>query len=309
MRLFFVVAPLLLGACGAKGPAAIDGSPDAMQGVGPTGGTVDTLRFAIVGDTRPVNIDDVPGYPTAVITRIWQDVENENPRPDFAVSTGDYMFAGVFSATAGPMMDLYLSAVSQFTNLDFPAMGNHECTGATNSNCGPGNANGETLNYNTFMSKMMAPLGNTTPYYEFHVNAKDGSWTAKFIVIAANAWDQTQSDWLTTALAESTTYTFVVRHEESSATDGPGVTPSKTIIDANPHTMLICGHDHTLNYFKSGKEIVVGNGGAPLTSTVNYGYVVVERRADGAIQFTAYDYMSHAVMKQFAVDANGNSVP
>ncbi len=308
-----IVLLFLVAACGASGTQ--QGAPDASidaapSGIGPTGGAVDTLRFAIVGDTRPANSDDTAGYPSAIIGKIWQDVEDENPRPEFALSTGDYMFASVFGASAAPQMDLYLAARDHFTNIEFPAMGNHECTSATNSNCGPGNANGATQNYNQFMQKMMGPLGATTPWYEFHITANDGSWTAKFIVLAANAWDQAQADFLAAALAEPTTYTFVVRHEETSVgMDAPGVLPSKAIIDAHPLTLLICGHDHTLRYLKTSKELVVGNGGAPLTTTVNYGYVVATQRADMAIQFTAYDYLSHAVMKQFAVYPDGSPAP
>src|SRR5450432_1489281 len=63
------------------------GSPDAPLG------SAGSLRFAIVGDTRPANEDDTTNYPTAVITKIYEDLEGASPRPDFAVSTGDYMFA------------------------------------------------------------------------------------------------------------------------------------------------------------------------------------------------------------------------
>ena len=40
-----------------------------------------------------------------------------------------------------------------------------------------------------------------------------GSWTAKLVFIAANAWDGTQQFWLDNVLGEPTTYTFCVRHE------------------------------------------------------------------------------------------------
>jgi hypothetical protein len=39
------------------------------------------------------NLDDTAGYPTAIIQQIWSEVEAENPKPSFAVTTGDYMFA------------------------------------------------------------------------------------------------------------------------------------------------------------------------------------------------------------------------
>ena len=98
----------------------------------------------------------------------------------------------------------------QFTNAVYAALGNHECTGATDSNCGTGNADGITKNYTAFMTKFLEPQGYTKPYYVVNLTAQDGTWTAKLVFIAANAWDSTQSAWLTTTLAQPTTYTFVV---------------------------------------------------------------------------------------------------
>ena len=50
-------------------------------------------------------------------------------------------------------------------------------------------------------------------------------------------------------------------------------------------------------------------GGAPLSGSVNYGYVVGEQRADGAIVFKEYDYSTNAVQKTFAVKADGTATP
>jgi hypothetical protein len=277
--------------------------------VGPTGGTVDVLRFAVVGDTRPPTIDDTAGYPTAVIQKIWQDVEAHAPRPYFAVTTGDYMFAKSFGDQAGPQLDKYLAARGAFGNIVFPAMGNHECTGATASNCGQGNADGVTKNYSTFLQKMLAPIGQSAPYYTIVVSGAGNAWTAKFVFVAANAWDAAQATWLAAELAKPTTYTFVVRHEGTSATTAPGVAPSGQIMAQHPYTMLLAGHTHTFAHYQSTKEVITGNGGAPLTGTVNYGYVIAEQRADGAIEFKAYDYSTNAVQKTFAAKADGSPAP
>jgi hypothetical protein len=270
---------------------------------------VDVLRFAIVGDTRPAMIDDTAGYPTAVIQKIWQDVEVHSPKPYFAVMTGDYVFAKPFGSEAGPQFDKYLQARSAFSNVAFPAMGNHECTGGTASNCGPGTTDGVTVNYTTFLQKMLAPIGKSDPYYTINVNGTGGAWTAKFVFVAANAWTQTQATWLAAELAKPTTYTFVVRHEGSSATTAPGVTPSAQIMAQHPYTLLLAGHTHTFSYSKTGREVITGNGGAPLTGTINYGYVIAEQRADGAIVFDARDYATNAVFKTFAVKADGTPTP
>jgi len=50
--------------------------------IGPGGGKLDTLSFAIVGDTRPPGINDTAGYPSAVASKIWADVEAQSPRPN-----------------------------------------------------------------------------------------------------------------------------------------------------------------------------------------------------------------------------------
>src|SRR5258706_2248942 len=91
-----------------------------------------TFRFAVVGDTRPANEDDVTGYPTTVITKIWGDVEAVTPHPDFAISTGDYMFASPakMPPTVDAQLDIYLRARAQYPNAVFAAIGNHECNGA-----------------------------------------------------------------------------------------------------------------------------------------------------------------------------------
>jgi hypothetical protein len=267
------------------------------------GGTLPALSFAVVGDTRPPSDNDTANYPTAVITKIWQDVEAFSPRPAFGISTGDYMFAYASGSGsgAGPQLDLYLGARKSFTNIVFPAMGNHECTGAVASNCGAGNADGITINYNAFLTKMLAPIGQTKPYYTIHINGTGNAWTSKFVFIACNAWDSTQSSWLSGELAKPSTYTFVVRHEGSIATTGPCVTPSASIIAQYPLTLLIVGHTHTFAYYPSEKQVVVGNGGAPLTGNVNYGYVIVEQQPSGSLLLREFDYATNASQQTYTV--------
>ncbi len=264
------------------------------------------LSFGIIGDTRPAVIDDTAGYPTAVITKIFQDLEAENPRPGFAVGTGDYQFSKAGGSQTSPQLDKYLAARAAFSNAEYPAMGNHECTGATASNCGPGTTNGLTSIFSTFKSKILTPLGLHDPYYSLLVTPPDNSWSAKIVFVAANYWTPTQASWLTSILSQPTTYTFIVRHESSSATTAPGVTPSGQIIAQHPYTMLIVGHDHPYKRM-SQKEVLVGNGGAPLTTGSVYGYGVVRRRSDGAVQFTFYNYQTHAVLDSFAVNADGSA--
>lgn len=103
-----------------------------------------------------------------------------------------------------------------------------------------------------------------------------------------------------------TTYTFVIRHEPYYSDKAPGVTPSEAIIAQHPLTLMICGHTHTYEHKASHHTVIVGNGGAPLTSNVDYGYVIARQRADGAMFFTARDYASLALIDTFAVHPDGS---
>ena len=286
-----------LAACGGEPPAVVDVQPPALG----------ELRFAIVGDTRPTNEDDTASYPTAVVTRIWDDVTAETPQPPFAISTGDYMYAAPANHEQDPQLDLYLGARAHYAGPVYAAMGNHECTGSTTSNCGDGNADGVTANMTAYLDRMVRPLGPNRAWYVVHLAAADASWTAKVVVVAANAWSDEQAAWLETTLSTPTTYTFVVRHEPDYATAVDGVNKSGAILAAHPLTLLITGHVHTYAHLPDSHEVIIGNGGAPLVDAVDYGYAIVFRRADGALDVTAYDYMTRAVIDHFVVNADGSA--
>lgn len=285
--------------------AYVDLDAPARMGAGPGGGLLADLRFAVVGDTRPANLDDTANYPTAVITAIWTAVAAESPLPAFALTTGDYMFASPSGAEVDPQLDLYLGARMNFPGIVYPTMGNHECNGDTDSNCGPGTTIGGTSNYNEFMTRMIEPIGEGRPYFVERFAAVDASWSAKFVFIAANAWTDAQANWLDLALSEPSTYTFIMRHEPHYSTTAPGVDPSGEIIAKYPQTMLITGHTHSYTHYPAYREIIVGTGGAPLSTSIDYGYVIIARQIDGSLQSTAYDYLTHAVVDQFLVGADG----
>ena len=267
--------------------------------------TADNLVFAVVGDTRPPSPDDTANYPTAIITKIYQDLEAENPKPSFAVATGDYQFAETYGSEQQPQLNLYMGARANFSGDFFPAMGNHECTGATASNCGQGATDGITPNMADFVNTMLSPIGQSKPYYAHTVSATDGSWNAKFVFVACNAWNSTQSTWLSQQLAQPTTYTFVVRHEPAADMSSAPCSQSQTIINSHPLTLLIVGHTHEYRHESYDKEIIVGIGGAPLTSGTNYGYVIISRNTDGTLKVTVYDYKSHSVIDSFQIQASG----
>lgn len=273
-----------------------DGGPPPTGTVTANGGTLSRLFFAVVGDTRPPTVDDTNGYPTTVITKIYTGVQATGV--PFAVSTGDYMFAYTQSGQSQAQLALYLGARQKFSGVLFPALGNHECTGAVVSNCGQGNQDGVTRNYQDFTNALLGPIQKSDPWYAIEIDHPNGDWTSKFVFIAANAWSDAQGAWLESALSKPTTYTFVVRHEPASAGQAPGVTPSETIMANHPYTLAIVGHTHT--YFRnSNREVVIGNGGAPLTGGKNFGYGVFSQRSDGAIAIDMLDYSTGLADPQF----------
>jgi hypothetical protein len=279
-------------ATGAEGAGPYSGGEEVRGVVGPTGGFVSRLYFAVVGDTRPAAQDDTTGYPTEVVAKIFAGMEALSPRPAFAVSTGDYQYAAPWGDEGGKQIDLYVAARSIYRGVLFPTMGNHECTGLTASNCGDGTADGVTRSYEAFLARLLAPIGQTRPFYEIDVDADDGSWTAKFVFVAANAWTGEQGSWLERVLRRPTTYTFVVRHEGASATVAPGVVPSETILATHPYTLAICGHTHTYEHSRP-REVIVGNGGAPLSRAAKgYGFAIVSQQRDGSIAVDMIDYVS-----------------
>jgi hypothetical protein len=281
---------------GTTTPPPVDAGPPPTGSVNASGGKVSSLFFGVVGDTRPPLDDDTSAYPSAIISSIYKNMQAA--APEFVVSTGDYMFASPAHAESGKQLDLYLAARAAYSGTLFPAFGNHECTGQVTSNCGPSGADGLTTNYNSFVSKMLAPIGQTKPYYSIRVDSSSGAWTAKFVFVAANAWDSTQQSWLDSTLATPTTYTFIVRHEPAEANTAPGTTPSETIMAKHPYTLAITGHTHLYSYH-SPREVVFGNGGAPLTGTSNYGYGLIRQRSDGAIVVEEHDYSTGAIDSSF----------
>jgi hypothetical protein len=271
-----------------------DGAPPVVGAVGNGGGTVSRLYFAVVGDTRPANPDDTAAYPTAIISRIYQDLQAENPRPSFVVTTGDYMFASITGMEGAAQIKLYQQATALWTGGPiFPVMGNHECTGATAGNC-PGFT---TNNLTAFSDALLKPIGKTLPYYTLDFAETNGAWTAKFLMVACNAWDPAQADWLSGELARATTYTFVVRHEPPN-TDAPCVPSVDGMLANASYDLLIAGHSHS--YYHFGKTLVVGNGGAPISGNTPFGYAIVDQQANGFV-VTQRDYATGQPLSSFVV--------
>jgi hypothetical protein len=286
----------------------------------------------MMGDTRPANTTST-GYPQNVknvINSIFSGLQTQGI--PFVVASGDYAFAATNAGAAIPQYTDYMTARKNFSGTYLPTMGNHECNGFTNSNCPIGSFTGMTQDYvNTIL---MPSTGQASPYFSALYLANDGSWSAKFVFIAANAWNSAQQSWLQATMAVNTTYTFTIRHEPFNDARAPGVTPSENLMSSafsGGHlTLSVTGHTHlvqlpggTMPYgdsFGATKqyEIIVGNGGAPLDAGPTYGYAIATRRSsDGAIvvqMYAAADSSANPIVPntpdpnfRFAINPNGSS--
>ncbi len=311
------------GGSTGSGGGSTSGSTGGSSG-GSTGGAlqVASLDFVVVGDTRPASscTDSAScAYPTQVIDDIFTQVKGLSPAPAFAVATGDYMDNAPGDGTAAWQIQQYLSAQQIFGGPLFPAMGNHECGGGASSNCTPPyGANEDMAAYLGMLATL--DLQNAVPYYAVNVSMASGQ-TAKLLVIAANAWDQTQADWLTSALGQPTSYTFIVRHEPATivGTGCAGLDASEQILSSylqqNPGgvTYKFVGHTHEYLIDGQNGEVIVGNGGAPwsksATGLLTYGFLLCRERADSAIQCELNDSQGGGPVAgtAFAVNPDGSS--
>jgi hypothetical protein len=202
---------------------------------------------------------------------------------------------------AKPQMDLYVAAMKRFSGPVFGSLGNHECTTGTTSNCAPPAATNN--NYKAFVNGILKPIGKTKPYYEIPFNDTKGGWTAKLLVTACNAWDSAQKTWLENALKRRTDYTFIARHEPKGST-APCNNQMDAIITASGvrYTMLLVGHVH--NYNHSGKQLLEGCGGAPLSGSANFGFATITQRADGDVRVRQYDSTTGQVVSTYTLPPN-----
>jgi hypothetical protein len=279
-----------------------------LAAVGPEGGSAASLSFAVIGDTRPAMINDTAHYPSAIIERIYEDLNRLDPRPEFILTTGDYMFADPATGHGLEQVAQYMRAESRWRGGPvFHVMGNHECNGFTagNLDLSTGACDGAfSNNYQAFFTAMVRPLGKRLPYYVVPIDADDGSWSSKFIIVACNAWSSAQEEWLRSELTKPTTFTFVVRHEDYASTAGPCVRQMNAMLSTARYDALITGHKHTFqnNLAGPGREIIVGHGGAGAGGPHGYGYAIFEQRG---LSFTVtdYDYVTGAPRTRFQIHA------
>jgi hypothetical protein len=299
MRLAWSLA-FLLAACNA-GNGALQGGPDGGAG-GDAGGNPNAqpMVFGVFGDCRPGNPNDTMNYPTQVATDIFTQLQAKGAQ--FAIGTGDYMFAD-YATAVDAQVGLQLQAQQAFKGPVYRTMGNHECTGATASNCPNGN---ETPNVRGFMTRLLPANLTTTPYYRVDVETPHG--TAKFLFVAGNAWSSAQQDWLGKQLADATAYTIIVRHVPPSTT-APGVTESETLIHAAPYTIELLGHFHEYKRLDA-QHVISGNGGAPSRAgeVAGFGYLLVEQQANGNLSATEFDQTTGNAIDTWMITPDGKAL-
>ena len=126
----------------ARASAPADQTPPPATCTPASAASAGTFRFAVFGDVRPAQENDTANYPKDIVTGLFTQIAAQSP--NFVVGTGDYMFAGSTNSTAvDAQLAMLLDAEKGFAGPIYHALGNHECTGATASNCPNGN---ETAN-------------------------------------------------------------------------------------------------------------------------------------------------------------------
>ncbi len=280
------------------------GAPPAVDGSG--------ISFVVVGDTRP---DPGGAYPSALIAGIYQAFGTLSPKPMAVVATGDFMESS--DADLSSEIRDYESAVALLPGVPtYPTEGNHECVSTSlTTYCTGGYTTPAFDAYMQMLVDLHVPRADDSlPYYVNTLSAPNGD-TARFIVTAAQSWDDAQVSWLNSQLATpSATFTFLARHEPDDAVDCSNRTPGdnttndcafiadvQQAINAHPGsvTMKLEGHTHELRFDDANDALVSGGGGAPLEQTCSgnspnttycsYGFFYCQERTDKTLLCTAYD--------------------
>lgn len=291
------------GTCGnacSGGQTCVRGAcSGATTGIGPQGGSVDRLLFAVSGDTRPARCEDTAGYPTAVINKIADKMRERGAQ--FALDLGDHMYVcNGDLGTAQAQMNLFQQARQRFGGTWFMTEGNHECF---HGPCLEGSTN---ANYVAFMDAL-GPI-SSTPYYAFNVQTAQG--LASFVVIADNSWDAHQASWLESTLAQAdraAKWTIVARHHPEGDTSVATNPEIMTIVRRHKFALLLTGHAHKYEHQRTdgGRDLVLGTGGAPLIAAGTfYGFALVEGLAGGQLQVTVYDSTTDRQMDLWTVGPN-----
>ncbi|MBS2033062.1 MAG: metallophosphoesterase [Deltaproteobacteria bacterium] len=288
------------GTAGTSGTSSSGGTTGT--GVGPHGGSVSLLHFAISGDTRPPSCEDTAGYPTAIINSIG-DAEKA-AGAQFALDLGDHMYVCNNDASiANQQMSLFVQGTQHFGGTWFMTEGNHECMGSGSGYCPTGSSN---VNFQAFL----AAISNisSTPYYSVNIQTSLG--LATFVFVADNSFDNAQQTWLQNTLATADSnakYTIIAKHHPEGDSSVAANSTIMSIIRQHKFALLLTGHAHKYEHqtTDSGRDLVLGNGGAPLISSGTFnGYGMIDQLSNGQLQVSIYDVASGSLQDQWSVGPN-----
>lgn len=294
--LFAVAAALVSWVAGCdQGPApggrAREGGPPggapAPGGtVGPNGGSVDRLWFAVTGDTRPGACDASDLYPRSAIAEIAASMKALEVQ--FALDLGDHMYVCNGSyAEAAQQMGFYTTAIAAGPATFFMTLGNHDCGSSFARSGARAGCFEESADAN--FRAYLAALGRPRPYYAIDVATFAG--LARFVFVADDAYDAVQAAWLERTLADADArarITVIARHHPMSGarSGNPDIVAT---IERHRYALLLSAHLHTYAHGEDhgGRAAIMGLGGAP--SALPPGFATVLQNADGSLTFTPRD--------------------
>jgi Calcineurin-like phosphoesterase len=299
-----IVAPDLAG-LGKRDLAMVPCTPPAGGNVTSSGGTVDRIYFGYTGDTRPQSSSS--SYPTSlqtVIDGIYTSMAGRGV--EFAMDGGDHMEATSTSDATGNM-NSYAKAVALLKKPVFMTMGNHECANSYNKgvSCGSAGAATSDTKMKGYMPALQTISGQSSPYYRFDINTQAGR--ATFIVVADDAWNDTEQSWLTTQLTDAdanSKYTFVSKHHPDGNMDQTYFQTIYDLVKSHKYTLFLTGHSHEYKHqYNDKRAVVMGLGGAPFDNPKQmwYGYLTVMQCPDDSVTVTVYDSGSGMVQDSFNV--------
>jgi hypothetical protein len=256
----------------------------AAPSVGPDGGTVDLLDFALTGDTRPPFCDLTMLYPKEIIRA--EVLQMGALSPQFALDLGDHMFVCTESAaTARAQMQLYTDALSGFSPLWFMTMGNHECL---LSDCS-GFVGTLDANYQAYLAALRQVSKHELPYYKLDFATRLG--LARIVVVADNVQSNEQKSWLESTLAEAdriAKYTIIAKHHPVTGSR-MGPLWAWNTISAHKYSLILTAHSHAYAHETAavgGRSVICGLGGANTSET---GFCRVVQLESGNLRFMRYD--------------------
>ncbi len=286
--------------------AMVPCTPPVGGTVTTSGGTVDRLYFGYTGDTRPVNSSS--SYPQSLQTvadGIYSAMAANGV--EFALDGGDHMEASSSTEAAGNMTS-YAAAVAKLNGKPvFMTMGNHECSLSYNPgpSCGGANAATTDIKMKPYMASLKTISGQTSPYYRFDIMTNAGK--ATFIVIADDAWNDTQQTWLTTQLTDAdanSKYTFVSKHHPDQNMDQTYFQTIYNLVTSHKYTLFLTGHSHEYKHqYNDKRGVVMGLGGAPFDNPNQmwWGYLTATQCPDDSVTVTVYDESTGAIQDSFNV--------